>query len=502
MSSMRDLGPAEADVLDTSDAGGLAVRGGALRLVSYVVTAAISLVSVVVLTRYLDPGRFGQYQTIISLIIVAGALSDLGMAMLGTREYAQRTGDDRWEFMRVLAGLRIALTFLGVAGALAFALAAGYSGGLLLGAAFASVGLLLTVFQTMFSIPLGVELRLGTLAAMDVVRQLLTTAIIVGIVLAGGGVALILAAAIPVQLALILWTWTIVRGKIPALPNWAPAAWRGLIVASIGFALAMASGAIYQNLAQILTSLVAGEQQTGLFSVAFRVFMVAGSVPFLLVGSAFPILARAARDDRERLRYALARLTQVSLIVGGAVALVVFLAAGPIINVVGGPSFDGSIPVLQILAIAMFIGFAIVSWAFGLLSSHFHRPIVIANLVAIAVMGLLVLSLASSSLGAQGTAIGVLAGEVCLAVGYAIGLRAGERSIELVPVEAFRALAAISLSLAVGLLLPVGSDLVATAAALAAYGVLLIIFRAIPAETTDLLPAAVRERVPAWMLAD
>ncbi len=354
----------------------------------------------------------------------------------------------------------------------------------------------------MFSIPLGVELRLGTLAAMDVVRQLLTTAIIVGIVLAGGGVALILAAAIPAQLGLILWTWTMVRGKIPALPNWAPAAWRGLLVASISFALAVASGAIYQNLAQILTSLVAGEQQTGLFSVAFRVFMVAGWVPFILVGSAFPILARAARDDRERLWYSLARLTQVSLIVGGAVALVVFLGAGPIIDVVGGPSFVGSIPVLQILAIAMFIGFAIVSWMFGLLSSHFHRPIVIANLIAIAVMGLLVLSLAPSSLGAQGTAIGVLAGEVCLAVGYAIGLRASEGPIELVPVEALRALAAISLSVAVGLLLPVGSDLVATAAALVVYGVLLIIFRAIPAETTDLLPAGVRERVPAWMLAD
>ncbi len=126
---MRDLESAEADVLDTSDAGGLAVRGGALRLAAYVVTAAISLVSVVVLTRYLDPGRFGQYQTIISLIIVAGALSDLGMGTLGTREFAQRTGDDRWEFMRVLAGFRIALSFLGVAGALVFALAAGYSGG-------------------------------------------------------------------------------------------------------------------------------------------------------------------------------------------------------------------------------------------------------------------------------------------------------------------------------------------------------------------------------------
>jgi O-antigen/teichoic acid export membrane protein len=502
MSSMRDLEPAESDVLDTSEAGGLAVRGGALRVVAFGITAAVSLVGVAVVARYLAPDRFGQYQTIISLMIVAGALSDLGMATLGTREYAQRSGEDRADYMKALFGLRIVLTILSVAGVLLFSLAAGYSPALLIGAVFASVALLLTVVQTMFAIPLGVELRLGTLAGMDVARQVLTTAAVVGVVIAGGGVAVLLAVAVPVQIVLVLWTWFLVRGRIPALPSWSPTAWRALIVSSIGFAVTMASGAIYQNLAQILTSLVAGEEQTGLFSAAFRVFMIAGAVPFLLVGSAFPILARAARDDHQRLGYALNRLTQVSLIVGGAGAMVVFLCAGPIIDIVGGSSFEASVPVLRILAGALFLGFAIICWGYGLLSRHLHRQLFLTTAVAIAVMGALVVVLASTDLGARGTAIGLGLGEVCLAVGYAIGLRSVDGPLQLLSAESFRAISALGLALGAGLLVPLGSAIAATALALVIYAVALVILRAIPAEASDLLPQAVRDRVPRWMFAD
>jgi O-antigen/teichoic acid export membrane protein len=39
--------------------------------------------------------RFGQYITVLSVVTVAGALTDIGMGALATREYAVRVGDDR-----------------------------------------------------------------------------------------------------------------------------------------------------------------------------------------------------------------------------------------------------------------------------------------------------------------------------------------------------------------------------------------------------------------------
>ena len=48
-------------------------------------------------------------------------------------------------------------------------------------------------------------------------------------------------------------------------------------------------------------SYVSTDEETGYFSAAFRIVEVVGVIPWLLVSAGFPILARAARDDDERL---------------------------------------------------------------------------------------------------------------------------------------------------------------------------------------------------------
>jgi hypothetical protein len=58
---------APPNVLDTPAAGGLIIRGGVFRLGSYVGVVALSLVPVVLLTRYLGVARFGAYTTVVSL---------------------------------------------------------------------------------------------------------------------------------------------------------------------------------------------------------------------------------------------------------------------------------------------------------------------------------------------------------------------------------------------------------------------------------------------------
>lgn len=488
--------PVESDVLDSSEAGGLVVRGGLIRILGFVAVAAVSLLSVVLLTRYLGPDAFGRYQTVISLIIVVGAITDVGMATLGSREYAQRQGDDRQEFMAVLLGLRVSLTCIGIALAIVFAVAAGYGSELVIGTALAGVGLLLTVVQTTLAIPLGAELKLGTVTAMDVVRQLLTTAILVGLILAGSGLIALLAVVIPVQLVLIAWTAILVRGRIPLVPVIAPRAWRALLVTSAAFALAVAVGTIYQYTAQILTSLVAGEFETGLFSAAFRIYVVGTAVPGLLVASAFPLLSRAARDDHERLSYALRRLLQTTVVVGCLGALCLALGAQPIVDLVGGSEYEGSVPVLRLLAVALLVAFAIATWGFGLLSLHRHRPLVVANLVSLAVTGLLVLGLAAGPLGARGTAVGVVAGELVLAAGYLVGL---SRVSSIGPAVRREPVTTVVLALACGLVasaIPGLGGVATTVVGLALFCGGLLFARCLPPELASLVPGRLARFVP------
>ena len=61
-------------------------------------------------------------------------------------------------------------------------------------------------------------------------------------------------------------------------------------------------------------------------------------VPNMMVGAAFPIFARAARDDHDRLGYGVDRVFQASLVLGGLVVVALALGAPFAIDVVAGTS--------------------------------------------------------------------------------------------------------------------------------------------------------------------
>ena len=92
--------------------------------------------------------------------------------------------------------------------------------------------------------------------------------------------------------------------------------WVAMLRDTLAYAAATAVGAVYFRIAIVLVALIATATQTGYFGASFRAIEVLVVVPQLLVGSAFPILARAARDDRDRLDYSLGKLFDVCLILG------------------------------------------------------------------------------------------------------------------------------------------------------------------------------------------
>ena len=479
----------DPDVLDSDAAGGLLVRGGVLRFGGYVGVVALSVLSAALLTRHLGVVRFGQYTTVISLVGVVAVVTDAGMSNLGTREFALREGADRDALMRDLLGLRVTLTLIGVVFAMAFAFAAGYDTALLLGTFAASLATVALVLQHTLSIPLAAELRLGTISLLDLARQAMTVIAIVLLVVLGAGVLPLLAATLLVNLLLLGPTATLVRGRISLRPELRPRHWVSLLRLTVSFSLATAVGTIYVYTAQILTSLVASPHQSGLFAASFRVFIVAGAVPGLLVGSALP---RAARDDHERLTYALSRIFEVSLILGTAAALGTLAGAPFIISVVAGPKYAGAAAVLRIQGLAIIASFVLAGWSFALISIRRYTGLLIVNAAAFVVSCVLTLILASTH-GAQGAALATICGEVTLAAGALIALVRGHPEFRpplgIVLKVALAAAPAVALAFTPGV-----SSLVRALLAVTAYGLVIVLTRATPSEITELIPRRSRDR--------
>ncbi len=83
------IGP-DVDLLDSPDAGGAALRGGALRMGAYVGGVLLSLVSVPLLVRHLGIAAFGDYAAVLSLITIVGVLTEAGLIAIAV----QRVHDD------------------------------------------------------------------------------------------------------------------------------------------------------------------------------------------------------------------------------------------------------------------------------------------------------------------------------------------------------------------------------------------------------------------------
>jgi O-antigen/teichoic acid export membrane protein len=477
-----------AALLDSSAAGARVLRGGVLRSGGYAATVGLAVLSAALLTRHLGVARFGQYTTIISLVTVISAVTDAGMSNVGVHGYAVREGADRDRLMRDLLGLRIALGIVGLAFALAFALAAGYGSDLLLGTALAALGSMAIIWQHTFTIPLAASLRLGTLSALEVARQLVSVLAIVILVVLGAGLLPFLAVMLVANSALIAPTALLARGQISARPTLRLTVWGSLLRPTIAFSLATALGTIYAYTAQIVTSLVASHRQSGLFAVSFRVFVVVAGISGLLVGGALPLLSRAARDDRRRLQYALGRISQVSLILGVAAALGLGIGARFVVEVIAGRGYLGAVPVLRVQSIALLATFMLAGWSFALLSLQRYRSLLIVNATAFAVSCALTVLLASTD-GAQGAALATLAGESTLAVGSLLALSKVDPKLSIGLDAPFRiALAgAAACGVGAGALIAGLPAALAALAALALYALLILATRAAPAELGELL---------------
>jgi O-antigen/teichoic acid export membrane protein len=470
----------DGDILASREAGGRFLRGGGMRTLAYGAGLLVGLIATPLVTRHLGTVAWGHFVTVTSLIFIVAALTEGGVVNLGVRQFSTSGEHERRVFMGDLLGLRLVLSLIGALGAIVFALAVGYQNVLVEGTAIASVGLLLEGARVTLSVPLTARLQLGWLAVSDFSGQAVTAVLMIALVAGGAsllpfyGVAVLAAAA---TLSLMV---ALVRSDISLRPSFSPARWRSLVSETFLYTAATTLGVIYFQVVIIAMSLISTKHQTGYFSLSFRALSIINGVPWLLVASAFPILARAAHDDQDRLRYALQRMFDGGLVVGGLFSLCAIIAAPFAVEFIGGPKFAPSVVPLQILGAGIVGTFLVATWALALLSLRLYRELIWVNGGAVAA-AILLSAILIPSHGARGAAVVTATLEVALALAY--GLVLARRRPDLRPSlkHVPRVALALAVAFAVGALLPVYSLIAAVIAAVVLV-VLLLVLGVVPEE--------------------
>jgi O-antigen/teichoic acid export membrane protein len=444
------------DVLDSGRAGGMAIRGGVIRTAGHFAALTLSLASAPFMIRHLGEADYGRYMTVSAILFIIGGATEAGLTQLGIKRYAALGADDRPHFLRVLVGLRLALTVVGVGFACAFSAVTGQPGVVVAGTAIMGLGLLLSLTQQTYAVSLSAQLRLGWVAGLDFIANFSLATATIFLVVVGASLVPFFWAAVFSGGTLLTVTLLVLRQDAALLPRFDLQQWRSIMREVLPFALAAAVGLIYFRLAIVIMSYISTERETGLYSAAQRIVEAVAALPWLVTSAGFPILARAATNDEARLRGALQRLFEVTLLLGGGAAIMGVAGAKFAVAVVAGADFQDATPVLQILVCSLLMTFLVATWSSALLSISEYRRILWANLGALVTTGALSFALIPS-LDAQGAAIATVAAETALALGYLFAL--GHHDRRLVPSFGVvgRLLPGAALAAAFGLLAPLPS---------------------------------------------
>jgi O-antigen/teichoic acid export membrane protein len=480
--------PDAPGVLDSGGAGGRVVRGGGLRSIAFVAAIAVSIGSTTLVTRHLHKVSYGRLMAVTSLLVIVAGITEGGLGNLGLREYTTAPEAERREFMANLLGLRIALSALGGMGAVGFAIVAGYTRVEIEGTAIASIGLVLANAQVTLAIPLVAELRLGWMAVIDFVGPFVNSLLFVVLVVFGARLLPFYAAGTIAFATVLAITSGLVRTQVRLRPAFTPSRWRSLVAQTLVIAAATTLTLVYFQVVLVAMSIIANGQQLGIFSLAFRVLTVVNGIPGVVMSSGLPILMRAAHDDHERLRYALQRAIEASLLLGGWLSLLVITVAPLAISVLGGTDFAGSTSTLQILGIGVAATFLSILFSLTMFALRRYRVLIVIN-GAIVLLSIGLCAALIPAHGAHGAAIVVVVVELSLAVANGATLFLTNPQLRPSLGLPARAVAAVGIAFAVALAVPT-SSLVSAVIGSAVLAVAAVTLRAVPRDLID----AVRSR--------
>lgn len=479
---------------DADDAGKAILGGGIWRVAAFGFATALGVLATAVVSRGLGPEDFALFTTAVSLIAIATSLSDFGLLALGLREFAVLEGEERARSQRALIMLRLILALVSSAGILAFAVLSNYPPEAIAGLAAAAVGLCLLSVHISYCVPIQATYRLGTIAVLELLRQVLTYGLMIVAVLLTSQVGTAIAVYLPVGIVMVVVSGTVARKIAPILPLLDFAVMRRLLGDLGAFAVASSAGAIYAYVAQVLSNAILTPHESGEFALAFRTYSVLIAACMTAVSGAFPLLVATATSDRERLGYATRRVAQTALLGGGFSAVALLTGSAVVVTLIGGAAFDGAETVVALIGLAMPASFLLIVGSNVLLATGRHRQLIVISVVGASV-SIVATGLLATALGAPGAAIGICVGETAIAAGYAWELRRMDRGM----LPTGRWVFGLGLVIAVSCLaafLPL-PDLAKAVIGAAVFVGGVLIARLLPPELIDTVRQRVRPQTPA-----
>lgn len=326
-------------------------RNSLIQLAGRLVTMAAALGILTLLSRYLGPYEFGQYQLVIAFLLLLN-LSDFGVQTIAIRHLSTSTRDETDVMGNVLT-IRVLLALVSTVLVISAALTLDYSGEATRAIAIASLSFPLNVFAGGYNVVFAAKLRMEYAVAANIAQAVVTCALMGAVALTGGGLVRMLIAYDAGFLANSVICVIFARRFIRPSLRWDPPYLRDIVRDAIPLGVAVLVISVYGRIDILLLRAFTSSESVGYYSFAYRAVDLAAPLSLLFIGSVFPLLSgHHAASERDQFRALYQRSQDILLVLGIGLLTLMILFARPLVAVVGGHEYDPAVMSLRILAMA------------------------------------------------------------------------------------------------------------------------------------------------------
>jgi len=317
----------------------------------------ISFTYFTLLARYVGPANLGKYYFALSFTTIFAIFIDLGFANVLTREVAKDAGRSEHWFANILS-LKVPLAILSLAAVFILINLLGYDPLTRNLVYICSICMVLDSFtSTFFAVIRGYH-NLKYESISSVIFQLIVLVFGYGALLLGGGL-------IPAMFALAIasifnfsYSLAILKNKLKIAIKFAfdKLLIKEILIISWPFAVYAIFQRLYTYLDSVFLSVLAGDEQVGLYQIAFKIIFALQFLPMAFTASLYPAMSSYWQTNRDQLVISFERAMNYLIIISLPIIVGAIVLADKIILLFKA-GYGGALLPLQISIISLFFIF-------------------------------------------------------------------------------------------------------------------------------------------------
>jgi len=325
--------------------------------IALILQKVISFTYFTLLARHLGPENLGHYYFAISFTTIFAIFIDLGVSNVIIREIAK--GQEKaGRLLGSILALKIPLAILSVLAAMILINVFDYNPLVRALVYVSCISMVLDSFTLSFYSTVRGFHNLKYESISAVIFQIIVLVVGYGALMLGGGLIAAMSALALASLfnfSYSLWI-TIKKIKVVIKLAFDKALIKQVAVIAWPFALYAVFQRLYTYLDTVLISYFAGNEQVGLYQVAFKIIFALQFLPLAFTASLYPALSSFWQNNREQLAITFEKSLNYLTIISWPIIVGIFLLADKIVLLFKS-GYEGSILPLQISIIALFFIF-------------------------------------------------------------------------------------------------------------------------------------------------